>query len=464
VPKRSINVLQFWVTVAFFAIPSIAFYIASYVRFRSEVFDKIEVDDYAYVGFTILVTLLWALVVEHLRLNRIVYLATVQTGVKTAALATLYCTLLSLSLLFCYRTITFSRGFVLVGCSLIFVLSFCLIHLFRAAIHTMDKSKNGRFPVAVLGADEFAASIADRLAKSRLARCKVACFVALPGQQEMAKGSPVLAWDRIDDTVDVFQCGEIIVALPPERIGEAQKILQTVQHLCVPARMVLDLGEGIFVPERIFDFYGIPLLDVRPYPVDTLAYALGKRIFDIVFSSLALLIAGPFMLVIALLIKLTSRGSVFFRQERVGLNGGRFTMLKFRTMFLQDSHASNSQHTQRKDRRITAIGRFLRRTSLDEFPQFINVLKGDMSVVGPRPELTYFVQKFRQEIPSYMARHRVKCGITGWAQVNGLRGSDTSIPNRIQFDMYYMRNWTLMLDLKIIFLTVFNGLVTPQAY
>ena len=463
-PRRSINVIQFWVTIAFFAIPGIAFYIASYVRFQSEVFDKVEVDDYAYVGFTILVTLLWALVVEHLRLNRIVYLVTVQTGVKTAALATLYCMLLSLSLLFCYRTITFSRGFVFVGCSLIFVLSFCLIHAFRAAMHAIDKSRNGRFPVAVLGADEFAAGIADRLSKSRLARCNVACFVALPGQNETAKSSPVVAWGRMDDVVDVFHCAEIIVALPPEQMSEAQTILQTVQHLCIPARMVLDLGEGIFVPERIFDYYGIPLLDVRPYPVDTVAYALGKRVFDVLFSSSALLVAGPFMLVIGLLIKLTSRGSVFFAQERVGLNGGRFRMLKFRTMFVQDSHASNSQHTQRHDQRITTIGHFLRRSSLDELPQFINVLKGDMSVVGPRPELTLFVQKFRQEIPSYMARHHVKCGITGWAQVNGLRGSDTSIPHRIQFDIYYMRHWSLMLDLKIIFLTVFNGLVNPQAY
>ncbi len=152
--RRSINLIQFWLTIAFFAIPGIAFYIASYVRFQSGVFDKIEVDYYAYFGFTILVTLLWALVVEHLRVNRIVTLVTLQTGVMTAALATLYCTLLSLSLLFCYRTINFPRGFVFVGCSLMFLLSFCLIHLFRAAIHKIDKSPNGRFPVAVLGADE----------------------------------------------------------------------------------------------------------------------------------------------------------------------------------------------------------------------------------------------------------------------------------------------------------------------
>src|SRR6266436_2940548 len=169
--KRSINLIQFWVTIAFFAIPGIAFYMASYVRFESGVFENVEVDDYAYFGFTILVTLLWALVVEHLRLNRIVYLVTVQTGVRTAALATVYCTLLSLSLLFCYRNINFSRGFVLVGCGLMFVLSFCLIHVFRAVMHAIDKSRNGRFPVAVLGADEFAEDIAERLAKSRLARC-----------------------------------------------------------------------------------------------------------------------------------------------------------------------------------------------------------------------------------------------------------------------------------------------------
>ena len=146
------------------------------------------------------------------------------------------------------------------------------------------------------------------------------------------------------------------------------------------------------------------------------------------------------------------------------LNGRRFAMLKFRTMYVHDSRESDTRHTERGDRRITPIGRILRRTSLDELPQFINVVKGDMSVVGPRPELTFFVQKFRQEIPRYMTRHNIKCGITGWAQINGLRGSDSSIPQRIQYDLYYMRNWSLALDLKIIFLTVFNSLVNRQAY
>ena len=205
-------------------------------------------------------------------------------------------------------------------------------------------------------------------------------------------------------------------------------------------------------------------MDVRPYPVGTVSYAIGKRIFDVVFCCFLLAILSPLFLLIILMIKLTSRVPAFFAQERVSLNGRRFAMLKFRTMYVRDSRESDTRHTQRGDCRITPIGRILRRTSLDELPQFINVVKGDMSLVGPRPELTFFVQKFRQEIPRYMTRHNIKCGITGWAQINGLRGSDSSIPQRIQYDLYYLRNWSMILDLKIIFFTVFNGLLNRNAY
>jgi Undecaprenyl-phosphate glucose phosphotransferase len=462
--KRTINLIQFWLTIGLFSIPGVAFSIAAYIRFRSGAFSNVDVDAYSYVIFIILVTSLWALVVERLQLNRLTTLLMLQTGVRTAAVATLYCTLLVLSLSFFYRTVSFARIFVLIGCTLLFVLSFCLIHVFRGVMRAIQKTSNGRFSVAILGADEFAAGVARHLSKSHLSRSKVACFVCFPNQCKTATGSPVLEWDRLDDVVDVFHCAEVFVALPPQRMNEAQGILQTVQHLCIPVRMVLNLGEGVYVPERVSDYYGIPLLDVRPYPVDTVAYALGKRVFDIAFSSVALFVAAPLMVLIAIVIKLGSHGAIFFSQERVSLNGRRFKMLKFRTMYLQDLQASDSNHTAREDRRVTPFGRLLRRTSLDELPQFINVLNGDMSVVGPRPELTFFVQKFRHEIPWYMGRHNVKCGITGWAQVNGFRGSDTSIPDRIQYDLYYMRNWSMTLDLKIIFLTVFSGFVNPQAY
>ncbi len=455
--------MKFWLTIGLFSVPAMAFGAAGYIRFKSGYFSYVNVDIYPYLIFTVLVTLLWAFIVDHLGLNNLSTLLTLQTGIRTAILATLYCTVLALSLAFFYRAAVFARLFVVVGCCLIFVFSFGVIHLFRWIMHSIENSSNRRFPIAILGADQFADSVARHLSDCSMAHCKVACFVALPDQDTSSFDVPVLNWERLDDVVDVFHCRELLIALPPERLGEAKRFLQVVQHLCIPARLVLDLGEGVFLPERIFDYYGIPLLDVRPYPVDTVGYALGKRVFDVVFSFLVLTLASPLLLLITLLIKLTSWGPVLFEQERVSLNGRRFTMLKFRTMHLQDPRDSDSLHTQRDDQRVTPVGRLLRRLSLDELPQFFNVLMGDMSVVGPRPELTYFVQKFRHEIPSYMSRHNVKCGITGWAQVNGLRGSDTSIPNRIQYDLYYLRNWSLSFDLKIIFLTIF-GFVHPQAY
>lgn len=462
--RRSINLLQYWLTIGLFSVPGIAFILAGYIRFESGYFARAEIDPYAYIILTVLVTLLWAFVVEQLGLNKLSTLLTLQTGLITATKATVYCSLLSLSVLFFYRPTNFARIFVALACLLIFLLSLGMIHFFRGAMHVLEQSPNGHFPIAILGADEFAQRVGCHLSLSPQARCKVACYVALPDQIVTTLDSPVLKWDYLEDVVEGYHCQEIVVALSPQRLGEAKEILKIVQHLCIPARLVLDLREGVFVPERIFDYYGIPLLDVQPYPVDTVSYALGKRVFDIAFSSLSLFLTAPIMSVIATLIKLTSRGPILFMQERVSLNGKRFKMFKFRTMFVHNSDTSNSRHTDRSDARITPFGGFLRRTSLDELPQFLNVVQGDMSIVGPRPELTFFVQKFRNEIPWYMSRHNVKCGITGWAQVNGLRGSDSSIPQRIQYDLYYLQNWTFGLDLRIIAMTILSGLINRNAY
>jgi Undecaprenyl-phosphate glucose phosphotransferase len=462
--RRSINIIQFWLSVGFFSIPLLAFSIAGYIRFESGYFSAVSVNMRSYINLVVLITLLWGLVVKHLGLDQIDILLTVQTGIRMAATATVYCMLFALSALFFYRSINFARGFVVTGCVLIFLLSFGMIHLFRGVIYAIKESANGGFSVAILGADDLAGRVAQRLARGPLTPCRVACFVTLPGQTATVQDCLVLPWESLDDVVEKFQCKEVLVVLPPQRQGETQQILEVLHHLCIPARMVLDLGEGVFVADRIFDFYGVPLLDIRSYPVDTVGYALGKRVFDIGFSLVALLLSLPLMLLIAIGIKLTSSGPVLFTQERVSLNGVRFKMLKFRTMVAQDPRACNTQHTEPKDPRVTALGHLLRRTSLDELPQFINVFMGDMSIVGPRPELTFFVEKFRAEIPWYMARHNVKCGMTGWAQVNGFRGSSTSIPRRIQYDLYYLRNWSMIFDLKIIFLTVFKGLAGRNAY
>ena len=213
-----------------------------------------------------------------------------------------------------------------------------------------------------------------------------------------------------------------------------------------------------------FERFGdLPVINVRDIPLDEYINRVLKRIFDIAFSLCAILVISPLLLFIALGVKLTSPGPILFKQERVGLNRRTFYMYKFRSMKHMTVEDSNTQWTVENDPRRTKFGTFLRKTSLDEFPQFFNVLKGDMSIVGPRPERPYFVDQFKEEIPKYMVKHHVRPGITGWAQVCGLRG-DTSIEDRIEHDIQYIENWTLLFDIKIIMKTIINGFINKNAY
>ena len=222
-------------------------------------------------------------------------------------------------------------------------------------------------------------------------------------------------------------------------------------HKYVPAKPYID------------DLDGLPIIDTRHVPLDNPFRSFAKRCFDIVFSVVALILTSPLLLFCAIMIKCSSPGPIFFKQERVGTNRKNFLMYKFRSMRVQTDEEELDKWTTKDDPRKTWWGSFMRRTSIDELPQFINVLKGEMSVVGPRPERPFFVEKFKQEVPRYMIKHQVRPGITGWAQVNGYRG-DTSIEERITHDLYYIENWTMSFDFKIIFLTVFKGFINKNAY
>ena len=208
--------------------------------------------------------------------------------------------------------------------------------------------------------------------------------------------------------------------------------------------------------------FDTPLLLCRNYGLNFEQRVI-KRLMDIAGSIICIVIFSPVMLLSAILVKITSSGPLIFKQERVGLHNEKFMMYKFRTMYVQTEEEEKKGWTQKNDPRVTKVGGFLRKTSLDEFPQLFNVLKGDMSLVGPRPERPQYVEKFREEIPRYMIKHQVRPGMTGWAQVNGYRG-DTSIRKRIEHDLYYIENWTLGLDIKILFLTVFKGFINKNAY
>mgnify|MGYP004504409243 FL=1 len=256
---------------------------------------------------------------------------------------------------------------------------------------------------------------------------------------------------------------EIAITLGLEEYYKLEKIVAECEKSGVHTKFIPDYGN--IIPTRPYteDLLGLPVINIRYVPLSNTFNALIKRLTDIMGAIICIIIFSPIMLTSAVLVKMTSKGPLIFKQERVGLHNKPFQMYKFRTMYVQTEEEERKGWTQKNDPRVTSVGRFLRKTSLDEFPQLFNVLKGDMSLVGPRPERPQYVEKFREEIPRYMIKHQVRPGMTGWAQVNGYRG-DTSIRKRIEHDLYYIENWTLGLDIKILFLTVFKGFINKNAY
>jgi len=269
--------------------------------------------------------------------------------------------------------------------------------------------------------------------------------------------------------------GNLEIILPENKLDEIAitlslkdyDYLEGIVHFCeksgVHTKFIPDYNS--LIPSRPYteDLMGLPVINIRHVPLTNTGNMLAKRILDIIGAVFGIIITSPIMLVCAILVKVTSTGPVIFKQERVGLHNKSFYMYKFRSMAVLPTKEEKKAWTVRNDPRVTGVGKILRKTSLDELPQLFNILKGDMSLVGPRPERPLFVEKFKEEIPRYMVKHQVRPGLTGWAQVNGLRG-DTSIRKRIEYDLYYIENWTMGFDIKIIFMTFFTGFINKNAY
>lgn len=256
---------------------------------------------------------------------------------------------------------------------------------------------------------------------------------------------------------------EVIIALPLIVYPKYREIIAKCEKAGVRVSIIPDFYDILPATPYFQSIGGLPVIGIRDVPLDEASNRVFKRGFDIVFAVIAILMTSPIMLLITVVLKLTSPGPIIFKQERVGLNRRTFYMYKFRSMKHMPKADSDMQWTTEDDPRRTKFGSLLRKTSLDELPQFFNVLKGEMSVVGPRPERPYFVDQFKEEVPKYMIKHHVRPGITGWAQVSGLRG-DTSISERIEHDLFYIEHWTILFDMKIIFKTVINGFVNRNAY
>ena len=256
---------------------------------------------------------------------------------------------------------------------------------------------------------------------------------------------------------------EIAITLPLAAYAKLDGIVHVCEKSGVHTKFIPDYNNIIHSKPVTEDMDGLPVINIRNVPLTDPVKATAKRAVDICGALVGITLFSPIMLVVAILIKLTSPGPIIFKQERVGLHNKPFMMYKFRSMVQQTEADEKKGWTVPGDPRVTRVGRFIRKTSIDEFPQFFNVLAGQMSLIGPRPERTQFVEMFKEEIPRYMIKHQVRPGMTGWAQVNGLRG-DTSIYERVKYDIWYIENWTMSLDVKILFLTIFKGFVNKNAY
>lgn len=269
--------------------------------------------------------------------------------------------------------------------------------------------------------------------------------------------------DDIDTILGENDLDEIAITLGLDEYSKLKMIVAACEKSGVHTQFVPDYTD--IIPSRPYteDLLGLPVINIRYVPLSDTFNAFLKRLMDIVGSLLAIVLFSPVMLATAIAIKRSSPGPLIFSQERVGLHNKPFRMFKFRSMRVQEEHEEQKGWTTKNDPRVTKVGKVIRKTSIDELPQLFNVLRGDMSLIGPRPERPQYVEKFREEIPRYMVKHQVRPGMTGWAQVNGYRGN-TSIRKRIEYDIYYIEHWSVAFDIKILVLTVFKGFINRNAY
>lgn len=336
----------------------------------------------------------------------------------------------------------FSRQMLCIFFFINISLEFASRYLIRTILWKMRKQGLNQKHILMIGESQMAEQYMDRLRENPKWGYQV--FAHLKDEEKLER---ILEGNELD---------EVVIALRAEDYGKLERIVDVCEKAGVHTKMIPDFGNVISTRPYIEDVQGIPVIHVRRVPLNIMRNRAAKRAVDLIGATVAIILFSPVMLLTVLVVALTEKGSVIYRQERVGLHNQVFYMYKFRSMIMQDEEKEKAEWSTRNDPRITPVGKLIRRTSIDELPQLFNVLKGEMSLVGPRPERPQFVQKFRDEIPRYMVKHQVRPGMTGWAQINGYRGN-TSIEKRIEYDLYYIENWTMVFDMKILILTIFKG-------
>jgi Undecaprenyl-phosphate glucose phosphotransferase len=346
---------------------------------------------------------------------------------------------------------------IFMACAILFVISGRL--LVRLVVERRHRAGKDLDRVLIAGSGELARAVAERMSSHTGLGFQIVGYLRNGEDSALQSLHCLGGIEDAERIIEEQRIDHVFVALPH---ASSQALLERLTRSVVSVHVVPDLLQFMVLRSRVEDIDGLPTINLSETPLEGWSRFV-KRGFDLVVAAAALVVLSPLMLLIALAIWLEDRGPVFYRQVRMGLDGKSFDIVKFRSMKVGAEKESGAKWAERDDPRRTRIGRWIRAWSLDELPQLFNVILGDMSIVGPRPERPQFVQQFRAEFPHYMLRHKVRAGMTGWAQVHGWRGN-TSMRMRIEHDLYYIENWSLMLDLKILFLTLLHGLRHENAY
>ncbi len=411
------------------------------------------------------VLVVWGIVFKAFNLYRPRRISTHLAEIWDITKACTLATLVVVSLTFFLRQFEYSRVVFI----LFFGISIFLVTMnrlcFREVMRFFRRRGYNLRSVLIVGAGQLGQELAQKLHRHRELGIRVIGFLSRRSEKvgKDIQGINILGtYDNLPNILAVHALDQIFLALPHDSYPDAEKILSFLQGQTVDVRIVPDLLQFITIQGEAELFDGLPIVTLQATPLYGWSGIL-KRATDVIFSLIVLVLTCPAILLISVLIKVTSPGPVIYRQKRMGYDGRVFYILKFRTMREDAETETGVAWTPKSDSRRTRLGTFLRATSIDELPQFLNVLKGEMSIVGPRPERPEFVEKFRQTVPKYMLRHKIKAGITGWAQINGWRG-DTSLEERIKCDIEYIKNWSIWLDIKIMCLTLWKGFVNKNAY
>lgn len=462
------RVIRAWTVFMDLVLANVAFVGAYWLRFFTKIGPEASMTPpwQLYIGAIVFVNLVWLFLLNLWPMHAASRKRAIVDELWNVTTVTTIGVLVLMAATFLYRDISYSR--LVLG--YFWVLDIALMFFGHLVARSLIRYKyaGSRNPqkTIIIGGNPTVLELGEKLKDNYELGCEVLGILDDNDPIDLREYSDLNYLGSIDDFERVAleqHIDVVIIALPLEEYGKISQVIGYCGKAGVDVRFVPNFLEFMDRNATVDNVGGISVIGLRPPAMREGFNKIVKRILDILFSSVVLVLLSPVFALIAVGVKLSSPGPVFFTQERIGLNSKPFKMFKFRTMRVQPKEQSDRTWTTNDDLRKTMFGSFLRKTSLDELPQFFNVLIGNMSVVGPRPERPYFVEKFREEIPHYMLRHNAKAGITGWAQVNGLRGN-TSIARRVEADIYYQRHWSLWLDLKIIWLTVFRSPKDKNAY